>query len=380
MGAQIHDSQISGGQIHNGQIHDGKLTHIQLLRALSGLIVVISHVGWGFADHVGTGLGFDLGANLAGNSAIMVFFLISGYIMVVSSGPLFGDPQARRIFWVRRVLRAMPPFWIATIIFIVVMFVLQGQTFGADKIAKSIVLIPYWPDNAEGKPLPVLWPGWTLYYEMTFYFLFGVMIASGRMAAMLFTGAVCLALSLIGLTMQFSSPVLHTFTRPIFLLFIVGMALGWLAVRGRSFPVWLRLACLLALVPAVLLTDAPVSGLGYGLDYLAWCALPAVLIFTAIVGGPLPLPYPRFVTLAGDSSYAVYLLHVPIAWIAMWVFGLLRFYGGAWAYFLLASIMVYGLSWLFFLYVEQPMTRALNRIFKVAGKRARLEPAAADAT
>ena len=375
MGVQIH-----GGQIHDGQIHDGKLTHIQLLRALSGLIVVISHVGWGFADHVGDGLGFDLGANLAGNSAIMVFFLISGYIMVVSSGPLFGDPKARRIFWVRRVVRAMPPYWLATIIFILVMLILQGQSFGTDKIAKSAALIPYWPDSDKGKPLPVLWPGWTLYYEMTFYFLFGVMIASGRMAAMLFTAAACLTLSLIGLAMQFSSPILHIFTQPIFLLFIVGMALGWLAVSGRKLPVWLRITCMLAFVPAVIFAQTPETGVGYGLDYLVWCGLPAVLIFTAIVGGPLSLPFPRFVTLAGDSSYAVYLLHVPIAWIAMWVFGQLRFYGGPWAYFLLASIMVYGLSWMFFRHVERPMTRSLNRIFGVDAKRARLEPAVADAT
>ena len=116
----------------SAQIHDGKLTHIQLLRALSGFIVVVSHVGWGFADHVGPGLGLELGANLPGNAAIMVFFLISGYIMVASSGPLFGDPQARRIFWVRRIIRAMPPYWIATIIFVVVMLVLQDQWFGAE--------------------------------------------------------------------------------------------------------------------------------------------------------------------------------------------------------------------------------------------------------
>ncbi len=380
MGVQVHDEQSQSSQLLRGQIQNGKLTHIQLLRALSGLIVVISHVGWGFADHVGDGLGFDLGANLAGNSAIMVFFLISGYIMVVSSGPLFGDPKGRRIFWVRRIIRAMPPYWLATIIFVLVMLALQGQWFGADKIARSIALIPFWPDNTEGKPLPVLWPGWTLYYEMTFYFLFGVMIASGRMAAMLFTGAVCLALSLIGLTMQSSSPVLHTFTQPIFLLFIVGMALGWLAVSGGSLPLWVRIACLAAFLPAVVFAEPPAPGVGYGLDYLAWCAPPAVLIFTAIVGGPLPLPFPRFVTLAGDSSYAVYLLHVPIAWIAMWVFGQLRFYGGPWAYFLLASLMVYGLSWLFFRHVERPMTRSLNRLFGVDGKRARLEPAAADAT
>ncbi|MDJ0642397.1 MAG: acyltransferase [Erythrobacter sp.] len=361
------------------QIHDGKLTHIQLLRALSGLIVVISHVGWGFADHVGTGLGFELGANLPGNSAIMVFFLISGYIMVVSSGPLFGEPQARRIFWVRRIIRAMPPYWIATIIFVIVMLVLQGQWFGADKIAMSIALIPYWPEG-QGKPLPVLWPGWTLYYEMVFYMLFGVMIAQGRVAAMAFAGTACLALSLVGLTIRFDSPILHTFTQPIFLLFIAGMALGWLAAAGRSLPVWLRVACLMGFAVAVATADAPGPGVGYGLDYLAWCALPAVLFFTAVVGGPLPLPYPRFITLAGDSSYAVYLLHVPIAWLAMWVFGQLRFYGGPWAYFLLASTMVYGLSWLFFRHVERPLTGWLNRRFAVDGKRARLEPALADAT
>ncbi|QUL36727.1 acyltransferase [Erythrobacter sp. JK5] len=365
------------------QIHDGKLTHIQLMRALSGLIVVVSHVGWGFASHVGPGLGFELGANLPGNAAIMVFFLISGYIMVVSSGPLFGDPQARRIFWVRRIIRAMPPYWIATILFVIVMLVLQGQWFGTEKIAKSIALIPYWPDGVGGgggKPLPVLWPGWTLYYEMVFYMLFGVMIAQGRIAAMAFTGAACLALSLVGLTMRFESPVLHTFTQPIFLLFIVGMALGWLAVSGRRLPAWFRIACAAAFVPATVFAVPPDPGVGYGVDYLRWCALPAILLFTAIVGGPLRLPFPRFITLAGDSSYAVYLLHVPIAWIAMWVFGQLRFYGGPWAYFALAFAMVYGLSWLFFRHVERPMTRWLNRQFAVDAKRARLEPRLADAT
>lgn len=348
--------------MEKAQEPDGKVVVIQLLRVLAALTVAAGHIAFAFADHLPGGLGEGLGDGGAGQVAVMLFFVVSGYVMVVSSERLFGRPGARRIFWIRRFIRIMPPYWIATVVLVVLLTWLHTKPVEPLQVAKSLLLIPYWPDTGFLRPLPVLWVGWTLFYEMLFYALFGLFVAWRREAAVAGVIAVLVLTAVVGLWVPPVSAPLFTATRPIILVFGTGMLLALWRARGGCAPTWLRWTALLGLIPVLWLVPMPVDIEAMGFDYLAWAALPALLIAFAAISGPLTLPMPRIVNKAGDASYAIYLFHVPLAWFWLPAWGRVPFFdAGPWDYFVSALAATILLGWLFNTYVERPVMAALNR-------------------
>ncbi len=344
----------------------GTIAAIQLLRALAALTVAVGHIAFAFADHLGGGLGIGREDGGAGQIAVMLFFVVSGYVMVVSSRAMFGQSSARRVCWARRVIRIMPPYWIATGLLALLFLTLFPQPIDPLRLAQSLLLIPYWPADGSLRPVPFLWVGWTLFYEMMFYAMFGLFVAWRRGAAIAGIMAVLGALALAGLWVPPENAVLFAATRPITLVFGAGMILAFWREQGGCAPKWLRWAMLPALAAALWLVPMPDDLGAMGFDYLAWAALPALLIAFASLSGPLALPAAALINRAGDASYAVYLLHLPVAWLWLWFWGRLPFFdAGPWDYLASAIAATVTLGWLFYRWIERPMTLALNRRFAV---------------
>jgi peptidoglycan/LPS O-acetylase OafA/YrhL len=339
-----------------------RITAIQLLRALAALAVAAGHIAFAFADHLGPGLGLTWRGDVSGQLAVMLFFIVSGYVMVVAAERQFGRPGARSQFWRRRIIRIMPPYWIASLMLAAIFLTLFPTPIDPAKLAKSLALIPYWPDNEFLRPLPFLWVGWTLFYEMMFYLWFGLFIGLPRARAILAVAAVLAVLVIAGHWVPPVNPALFAATRPISVMFVAGMVLAlWRARGGGLGAAWRWLALLSGgvLLWAVPVPDVP-SALGW--DYLLWCGAPALLIALAALAGPLPLPAAGLVNRAGDISYALYLLHVPVAWFWLWFWPRVPFFDpGPWDYLVSAVIAAVGISWVFYTHVERPMTLALNR-------------------
>jgi peptidoglycan/LPS O-acetylase OafA/YrhL len=95
-----------------------------------------------------------------------------------------------------------------------------------------------------------------------------------------------------------------------------------------------------------------------GFDYLLWAGVPAVLMAVALLGGPLRLPFFPVIDRLGNASYALYLLHVPLAhaWINLFPLRL-----GAWPFLISLSLLVYGASLFAHFYLERPALHWLNR-------------------
>lgn len=341
---------------------DDRIAAIQLLRALAALIVAAGHIAFAFADHLGEGLGIAMDDGRSGQIAVMLFFVVSGYVMVVSCARLFGQPGARRVFWTRRVIRIMPPYWIATGLLVLIFATLFPQPIDPQRLVRSLVLMPYWPDDGTLRPVPFLWVGWTLFFEMLFYALFGLFLAWRRELAIAAVIAVLGAAVIIGTRVPLVDPLLFSATRPITLVFAFGMILALWRARGGEAPGWLRWAALAGAVAALAAMPLPADAAAMGFDYLAWCALPALLCAFAALAGPLAVPAAGFVNRAGDASYALYLLHVPVAWFWLWFWGRLPFFdAGPWDYLISALAVTIAASWLFYRWIERPMTLALNR-------------------
>lgn len=340
-----------------------RIAAIQLLRALAALTVAAEHIAFAFADHLPGGLGIAPDSDgRAGQIAVMLFFVISGYVMVIASHRLFGREGARRVFWWRRLVRVMPPYWIATGLLAAIFLTLFRQPVDPADVARSLLLIPYWPADGTSRALPFLWVGWTLFYEMLFYGLFGLFVAQQRERAVGGVVAVLALLSAAGLWVEPDSAPLFTATRPVTLVFAVGMVLALWRARGGSAPVWLRVFALLAALAALELGGRPADPAAMGFDYIVWSGLPAIFLAGAALSGPLHVPAAGLINRAGDASYALYLLHVPMAWFWLWLWRRLPFFDpGPWDYWASALTATLIASWLFHQHVERPLTVALNR-------------------
>ena len=342
------------------------------------MIVAAGHIAWAFANFLPGGLGFETRGDVAGQLAVMVFFIVSGLVMVMAAERQFGQPGARSLFWRRRFIRIMPPYWIASILLAVTYIWLYGTPVNAEKFAKSMALIPYPQGNGHLRSMPFLWVGWTLFYEMVFYFIFGLFLPLSRGRAIAGVSAVLAVLVIAGTWIGPSNAPLYTLTRPVSVMFAAGMYLALWRAHGGEAPVWLRWLALVGAGLALWLVPGPVESSAMGWDYLAWCGLPALGIALAALGGPLRLPAAAAVNRAGDSSYAIYLFHVPLAWLWLWLWGLLPFFdAGPWDYFVSALIASIIFGWAFYVWIERPMTLALNRRFAAphSGDKASGKPA-----
>jgi peptidoglycan/LPS O-acetylase OafA/YrhL len=341
----------------------GRIAAIQLLRALAALTVAAGHIAFAFADHLPGGLGIAPEADgRSGQVAVMLFFVISGYVMVVSSEALFGRAGARWIFWRRRLVRVMPPYWIASGLLALIFLILFPQPIDLLRFGQSLLLIPYWPADGTLRAVPFLWVGWTLFYEMLFYAMFGLFVVWRREAAIAGVAALLAGLCLAGLWVDAVNAPLFTATRPVTLIFVAGMLLALWRARGGSAPPWLRAAMLAGAFAVWWGVPMPADPSAMGFGYLLCSGLPALLLALAALSGPLAVPAADLVNRAGDASYALYLLHVPLAWFWLWFWGRLPgFDAGPWDYLVSALAASIAASWLFHRWIERPMTLALNR-------------------
>lgn len=343
-----------------------KIAAIQLLRAGAALTVAAAHIAFAFAEHIGAGLrlGIDWTGEREAQAAVMLFFIVSGYVMVEAATGRFGTPGARGRFWRRRFIRIMPPYWIATLLMAAVIVTFFAAPVDANHVAQSLALIPRFSAGEGHRPLLFLWVGWTLIYEMVFYFVFGLFLPLSRARAIMAVTGALAALIAAGAWVTPATPLVFALTRPLPVMFVAGMVLALWRGQGGCAPAWVRWAALAALVPALLAVPAPADPTLSDGHYLLWAGLPALLIALAALGGPLALPWPALVNGAGDASYALYLLHLPVAWFWLWFWGRLPFFDpGPWDYLASALCASIAASWLFFRWIERPLTLGLNRRF-----------------
>lgn len=279
------------------------LTSIQLLRALAAASVV-----WGHAEveaEQATGrvlaLGFDFGIG------VDIFFLVSGFVMWLSSAKLFGQPHGVKKFLLRRFWRIVPLYWfysaamLAAII--LVPSLLNNAIVTPELVASSFLFFPM--QNALGEYQPILALGWTLNYEMFFYAIFAIglllPVTRGIQAIWLL-----LLISMVLRLVSDRGPFVF-WGQPIILEFLVGVALAILYQRVGHQPSWALMALCIgsAALLLVLFSDVEVSR-------AVKLGIPAILGFAALVFFASPsllrvlAPLARVV---GDSSYSLYLSH-----------------------------------------------------------------------
>ena len=276
-----------------------RLDGLQALRAFAAVGVVLFHANNYFLPMVIL-RGEDAG-NVwrVGQHGVELFFVLSGFLMMRLHGGEIGAPGRAAAFLARRFARIFPFYWL--VLAAVVLGLALEPRFGAARLsaaslAGSALLLP-------GAGEMVMRVAWTLQHEAMFYAAFALVIArpvwGGRLLGLWMLA--CAAA-------PFASAVGAPFDRalsPFNLCFGIGMLAARVPppTRPRSSR------ALVVLGVAIWLAGA----LGE-MDGAPWGEAARVAIFglgsaALVLGLSVPARTPRPLILAGEASYAIYLIH-----------------------------------------------------------------------
>ncbi|GAA3444115.1 acyltransferase family protein [Planomonospora venezuelensis] len=375
-----------------------RLAWLDALRGVGAVAVLLEHLLPWFMPQLRP-YWFNLGMY-----GVLVFFLVSGYIIPVS---LEGRGDVRA-FWISRIFRLYPIYLlVAAGVLVMALWLPVRQEVPRDLASVSAHLTMLLDVVHLGGLADTMW---TLSYEMVFYllvtalFVRGLHLRSGTLAV----GAGAVA---VGAGLVLTGPLLTGF-QPAYVsgaVFVAGMVclltgrfrtaaavvLGLMAVvlllLGGFVP-WLGAAIL-----AVMFTGTAIRRWEQGTGSLRpvaaatalvalapvwsdqagwWWVQPGVWTTTmalagATFAGAMALRrrrFPRFLVWLGLISYSVYLLHHPLLRAAHAVLGDVRSMGTAAQLGLTAGFvaLVLGLSWITYRCVELPMQNLGRRIARRA--------------
>ena len=333
-----------------------KLGAIQGLRAFAALLIVIHH---GQAEVAAladrAGLAFAPVAGLPWPAGVDVFFVVSGFIIVHASAPLYGRPGGRARFLAHRVARLVPLYWLVTALYLALALAVPALLNGAGPLTPGTVAAAFlfWPvARPDGAVQPLYGLGW------------------GRGRAVAWLAAALAGLVALGLTVPDLPTPLAFWGSPIVLEFALWAALGLARARGLRLSPGPRLALAAAGVVSLAAAGDP-DPLWRPLVYGG----PALLLVAAAALGREAERRGNRITGAvvalGDASYALYLVHPFVLRATREIvlrLGLVPVLG-PWG----ALGLMLGLSVLAALavtrFVEAPLTRAVRRRLDPGGAR-----------
>ena len=340
---------------------------IQCLRCFAAIGVVLFH-SFGTCQKYFSGSS-RLVALAHGDYGVDLFFVISGFIIFLTANY---RELGWRDFLKRRVERIVPLYWITSVCMFLMMSWLYRSTIDAPGL-NYLFYSMFYLSWFIGK-LPVIYPGWTLEYEMAFYLLvLDRHVPSVSNLAVRDRGHNPVACSLESLRSISASHLraLVFFTNPMYVEFALGVLVAHV-IMARPLP--LRWTIALAAVIAIIAFDP--------WDEPKWrllvAGLPAALI------GPLrcesmrdqrakPLSFSnRLFARLGDASYSIYLMQVFVISIACKVLAAAVPRLPVDAAIVIVSLATLLVAYGVHLGVELPMTRWLHRRDRVFR-----EPAAA---
>ena len=351
-----------------------ELTNVQILRGIAALLVVLYHIPDQLTDR-----GWDsriFPVMWVGSAGVDIFFVISGFIMVYSTVGLFRTPRASVNFFLRRLARIVPLYWIFTTIAVFVTVRAERHFEHPDytipHFVASYLFTFYLRPGVDN--FPIYRQGWSLNYEMFFYVCFALALMLSRPRALL-----ALSLFFVGLT-GLAVAALHgavTLPWPIgslansdLLEFVFGMVVAQAYLKGFRVPRPVAIASAFAALTAIMLTTPEVAGDWFPYRGFVWGPPAAILVAAAVMHEPLPAGVVRrsFEAL-GNASYSLYLVHSAFFMMLFWLLGHvmeIHRIPALWS----GALMLFGAigsALLLYRYVEGPITRSLQRRLRRVG-------------
>jgi exopolysaccharide production protein ExoZ len=318
---------------------------IQVLRAVAAIVVILHHA--------------DKQTFSFGSIGVDVFFVVSGFVMIVSTVRLRTQDRAAWLFLRKRIIRIVPLYWIFTMAQLVRDRVVGLHHTKLDLLC-SLLFIPY----RNGRPLqliytPICGVGWSLNYEAFFYAAFALCLSLRKSPLWLLP--VFAVLSLIGLHRpEQSIGVLSLFNYRL-VLFASGMVVARLYMKRLMLPP----------VVAFIVLGAAIGCIGiwnqdsYFVHMVVWAPSALLGTYALLTFEPFVSRHmPAFLQLLGDASYSIYLSHLVIAFAFLHavfsVFPRLHVLVSNSGYTCLRLVVACGIGILIHKKLEQPILRRFS--------------------
>jgi exopolysaccharide production protein ExoZ len=276
--------------------NQSSLRSLQVLRAIAATSVVYFHI--------------EVMPRF-GSFGVDIFFVISGFVMTM----VIVNGQNARTFSINRIARIVPLYWIITTCFLLLAAIkpelLNSTTANLTNYIKSLFFIPYFKEN--GALHPMLAVGWTLNYEMFFYFCIWISIMVSR-KIFLPLALILLISSYIVLGNLIDNRVMNAFFNSTLLFeFAFGMLIFYIYKRLRSIKIYTTPLIIIVLLSYCLM--AWLEAIGTNVDRLYAYGLPSVALVLSLILLENSIFYKNNIVISllvgvGNASYATYLSHL----------------------------------------------------------------------
>lgn len=346
---------------------------IQVLRAFAAAFVVFTHALMNYDVKISSfNIPFDLGSDFG----VKLFFAISGFIIFKSTLRLEPNVKSASHFMARRILRIVPIYWIATLIYAAKLQFITGEGVEFNALLMSLLFIPY--VNPTGLVQPVLGVGWSLNYEMFFYFFFSLAILIRFKFRSLFIITV-LSLFLLVFYAE-NNQVLHS-VKPYFssysllathylIFFIVGLLMAHMHetvfLRRLNRPDTQTIPVIILLL-GVSLVAINNSGESKVIVELMLCILLIGISSISPVSENAkkqPSKWRKWIVLSGDGSYSTYLFHGFVLGVTSRIVSKIELVINPYLFALIMTIICTVVGIIIYKLIEYPMTNNLNKHYK----------------
>ena len=255
------------------------LISIQYLRGLAAVAVIVWHTGWA--------------RTVLGQVGVDIFFVISGFIMMLVSGTGVTPIE----FGLKRLGRIAPLYWIITLI---TAYINNSSLL---EVTKSLF---FWPTG----DFPIVLQGWSLNLEVSYYLLFSLLLVFNPFVRLLLLCVIIVTLTVSSTYIYSQTQSIMNWSSPLAIEFLAGVLL-FVFWKNYYIPVgiaaWISGAiAITALAKTYSLSSAPEAWT----RVLIW-GIPSLLIVSAGLGIERSKQLPKISTLLllGEASYSVYLSH-----------------------------------------------------------------------
>ncbi|MGJ0636859.1 acyltransferase family protein [Xenorhabdus bovienii] len=295
-----------------------KLNSIQAMRGIAALLVMLFH----FRVYFNLPF-YDFGNVLfsSGEIGVTIFFMISGFIMEHTHRKS-GKNEAIS-FAIKRIVRIYPLYFISTILWILIINIFDNESvdISFSNVVKSLLFYPLSNNGAPHFGYSTLYVGWTLNYEMIFYFtffisvffqkirsiiLYSIWLSSLTILPFLATGKISITPSV---DYEFSINYVQLISNPIVLNFIIGVTIAKV-LNKKTINFSKELSITLIIMTSTFCWWQYINNVNPGTGIGQWGIGIAVLLFLLINHEiSFSMKVPSFLVHLGRISFSLYLLH-----------------------------------------------------------------------
>lgn len=359
-----------------------KLNSIQFLRAIAALLVVYVHsidlqMGFGVSKQQNFFYLQNFGA-----IGVDLFFVISGFIITYVANKYTGIEQGFQ-FLNKRFKRINPVYYIASLLFFAISILHLWVTKKAvliywdAKISSffdTILIVPVSDSFLKFSPLLII--GWSLAFEWLFYIIFFLLIISKIRNKELFFGLFIGILVTMGYLLKIPDLRYIFVTNPIMLEFLIGIIICRLYLKFSQIPTWISVTTLTIGISSYILLIifgfgslselmAVLSGQLSMKRFLLWGIPSAFIAFGCIFleknNRVTKVWNNKWILLAGDASYSIYLMHLTTFSLFTILYEKVGFFIPADLAVIVQVVVATIISIGFYKWVEKPLIQAAQK-------------------